>query len=101
MIETPDRTESIFAAAIALATAPERVALLDRECVGDQALRGRVEALLRAHDRAGHLLDRPVPGSPEQTAGYVPGEQPGAIIAGRYKLLEAIGEGGMGRSRPR
>jgi serine/threonine protein kinase/WD40 repeat protein len=96
MIETPDRTESIFAAAIALATAPERVALLDRECVGDQALRGRVEALLRAHDRAGHLLDRPVPGSPEQTAGYFPGEQPGTIIAGRYKLLEAIGEGGMG-----
>ena len=96
MVETPDRTESIFAAAIALATAGERVALLDRECVGDQALRGRVEALLRAHDRAGHLLDLPVPGSPEQTAGHIPGEQPGTIIAGRYKLLEAIGEGGMG-----
>src|ERR1700722_10245421 len=96
MTETPDRTESIFSAAIALATAGERVALLDRECVGDQALRGRVEALLRAHDRAGHLLDRPVPGGPEQTAGYVPGEQSGTIIAGRYKLLEAIGEGGMG-----
>jgi serine/threonine protein kinase len=92
----PDRTESIFVAAVALATAGERAAYLDQVCAGDAALRGHVEALLRAHQRAGHLLDRPVPGGPEQTGAYIPPEQPGAVIAGRYKLLEAIGEGGMG-----
>src|SRR6185295_73048 len=32
----------------------------------------------------------------ETTGDYAPKEQPGAIIAGRYKLLEQIGEGGMG-----
>ncbi len=96
MTETPDRTESIFAAAAALATAEERAAYLDQACAGDPALRARVDALLRAHDQAGHLLDRPVPGFSEQTAAYVPSEQPGTVIAGRYKLLEAIGEGGMG-----
>ena len=31
----------------------------------------------------------------KQTVAYAPSEQPG-IVAGRYKLLEAIGEGGMG-----
>jgi tetratricopeptide (TPR) repeat protein len=95
MPEIADRTESVFAAAVAL-RADERAAYLDRECAADPALRKHVEALLRAHDRSGHLLDRPVPGGPEETAAYVPSEQPGAVVAGRYKLLEAIGEGGMG-----
>src|SRR5947208_16274461 len=90
-----DRSESVFAAAIAL-PAGERAAYLDRECADDAALRGHVEALLRAHARAGHLLDRPVPGGPELTGAYVPSAQPGTVIAGRYKLLEEIGEGGLG-----
>src|SRR5262249_36690141 len=96
MTETADRTESIFAAAVAMATAEERAAYLDHACSGDAGLRGHVEALLRAHERAGHLLDRPAPRALEQTAAFASNEQPGAIIAARYKLLEQIGEGGMG-----
>jgi serine/threonine protein kinase/tetratricopeptide (TPR) repeat protein len=96
MSTTPDRLESLFAAALALTNADERAAYLDQACAGDAALRGQVEALLRAHAHAGHLLDRPVPGAPEPTAAHSPGAQPGTIIAGRYKLLEEIGAGGMG-----
>src|ERR1044071_7223856 len=95
MNEMPDRTESLFAAAVAL-PAQARGTYLDEKCGPDQKLRARLEALLRAHAQAEHMLDRPVPGHPEQTGAYVPSEQPGAVIAGRYKLLEEIAEGGMG-----
>ena len=64
MTETPDRTESLFAAAVALASAPERAAYLDRACAGDAALRGHVERCCAPTSAAGHLLDRPVPGGP-------------------------------------
>jgi eukaryotic-like serine/threonine-protein kinase len=68
---------------------------LDQACAGDAALRGHVEALLRAHERAGHLLDRPAV-DPELTGAHIASPEVGTVIAGRYKLLEAIGEGGMG-----
>src|SRR5262245_11683545 len=95
MSERTDRTESLFAAAVALETA-ERAAFLDEACAGDPELRARLDALLRAHNRAGHPLDRPA-GDPVRTvADPPPSEKPGAVIAGRYRLLEEIGTGGMG-----
>src|SRR5262249_39353592 len=97
MNKTADHTEPLFAAAVALATAQERAAYLDQACAGDPALRARLDALLRAHDQTGHLLDQPIPSDPGRTwADVPPREQPGVVIAGRYKLLEQIGEGGMG-----
>ena len=37
----------------------ERSAFLERACAGDDNLRRKVEALLRAHDRIGSFLEEP------------------------------------------
>src|SRR5437660_1830223 len=86
--------ESIFAQALEIGSAAERAAFLDRTCGANQALRAEVEALLRANERSGDVLDLP-----EKLAVTVDepsvSEHPGTVI-GPYKLLQQIGEGGMG-----
>ncbi len=83
----------LFAAAIAIPDQRERASLLDRECVVHPDVRQRIDQLLDAHFQSHPLLDQP---GPELTGAFVPNEEPGVVIAGRYKLLEQIGEGGMG-----
>ena len=41
----------------------DRRAFLERECAGDEDVRRKVEALLRAHDRMGNFLEEPPPGA--------------------------------------
>jgi tetratricopeptide (TPR) repeat protein len=89
------RTESVFWAAQAIASPAERARYLDRACGGDSHLRGRVEELLAAYPKAEDFLEAPAPG-PALTAEEVPApERPGTVV-GPYKLLEPVGEGGMG-----
>jgi serine/threonine protein kinase/Flp pilus assembly protein TadD len=87
--------EEVFHQALARGGPGERAAFLDRACAGDPALRASVEALLRAHAGASGFLDPPA-AAPAVTVDEPPGgERPGAVI-GPYKLLQQIGEGGMG-----
>src|SRR5262245_4346845 len=66
---------------------------LDDACGGDAPLRARAEELLRAHLDAGNFLGGPQPLDATQDESLVEG--PGTVI-GPYKLIEQIGEGGMG-----
>ncbi len=85
---------AIFDAAIELP--PERrAAYLHEACGGDDSLRQRVEALLRAHESAQAFMDHPAVELKRETVVVKPAEQLGDRI-GRYKLLQQIGEGGCG-----
>jgi WD40 repeat protein/serine/threonine protein kinase len=86
--------ESLFAEAAGM-SGEARAAFLDEHCKEDVELRKRLEALLRAHDNPDPFLAARAP-APSDTADEAPGtERPSAMI-GPYKLLEQIGEGGMG-----
>jgi serine/threonine protein kinase len=88
--------ETLFAAALAL-PAPERAAYLDAHCL-DPALRKQVADLLAAAD-ASNPLDQPLPDLDRTNPRPTGADEPTAAVGDRvgpYKLLEKIGEGGMG-----
>src|SRR4051794_20423959 len=91
----------IFIAALQQQDPAQRRAFLDETCAGQPELRQQVEHLLRLHEGAGSFLEKPAaeagatgpfPNAPERASA---GEASGARI-GPYKLIEQIGEGGMG-----
>ncbi|MGE5191727.1 MAG: tetratricopeptide repeat protein [Deltaproteobacteria bacterium] len=93
MTSDRQKARSIFLAAVEHPPA-EWGQVLDRECGDDTELRRRVENLLRAHEEADSLLDD-ASAFPQVTVAYPPTVDPGSTI-GPYKLLQQIGEGGMG-----
>ncbi len=86
--------QTLFAEALERTDPQDRSAFLDQACQGDPALRQRMERLLAQHQHAGAFLESP-PRAPAPTLDQPGAESPGAVI-GPYKLLEQIGEGGMG-----
>jgi serine/threonine protein kinase len=93
MTAEADKLRELFLAALKV-PAGERDAYLRQACTGADDLRERVELLLQAHEELGSI-------APSAEAELGPTidqpmtETPGTII-GPYKLLQQIGEGGMG-----
>jgi serine/threonine protein kinase/tetratricopeptide (TPR) repeat protein len=87
--------EVVFHTARNISDADRRREYVREACVGDEARIAFVEALLAAAAGPDSLLDRPAGNDEEATSDQTPTESVGSAI-GPYKLVEAIGEGGMG-----
>ncbi len=92
----PQRAQALFLAAMEILDPAARQELLHRECADDAALLQRVEALLSAHFATGGFELDPSRPVIAETIDEPAAAKPNAILAGRYKLIESIGEGGMG-----
>jgi hypothetical protein len=89
--------ESVFLAALEKGSPEERTVYLSAACRGNVELRRQVELLLDAHQKAAQFLEPPARPVAQETGIYPSApDQVGRMIAGRYRLVEAIGEGGMG-----
>jgi eukaryotic-like serine/threonine-protein kinase len=87
--------ETIFGEAIEISSPQDRRLFLDRACQGNTELRHDVEKLVEDHFRAGSFLESPAADLLSTTGQWPIAERTGTII-GPYKLLQQIGEGGMG-----
>jgi serine/threonine protein kinase len=89
---SPDVEEIYFAAR--QKPPADRAVYLDEVCGGNPELRRRVDQFLSAQLEIGSFLERPA-SRPVLAIDALANERPGAVL-GPYKLMEQIGEGGMG-----
>ena len=110
----PDSERDIFLAAIRIVDADRREAFLESACKGQADLKDRVSRLIAARNSGGlNLLQQAVASSEQDFDAASPntthatphtGRDPDTVpidvtqhpMIGGYKLLELIGEGGMG-----
>ena len=91
-VQSPSE-EAIFEQACQRASGQQRADFLEQACAGNEPLKQRVLALLAAHDASCGPLDAPPPGLNVTLDSSL--HRPGTQI-GPYKLIEHIGDGGMG-----
>lgn len=94
MINEPLKEEAVFKAACKIRSSRDRADYLREACQGNELLHQRMISLLRIFDEEKNFLEPPV-SAEYQTFDFTLVEPFGTMI-GPYKLLEPIGEGGMG-----
>jgi serine/threonine protein kinase len=103
MSDSSNRLKDIFLMAMDLSSPAQRSVYLAEACATDLALRQRVEAMLAAADAPGSFLEKPAvaldlttDASTSSPSGHPSVDDVADRRVGPYKLLERIGEGGMG-----
>lgn len=92
------KANDIFLNALEISTPEGRRAFIEQACGSEAELRAQVDSLIAASQKAGSFLESPAPAIDDgvgATINQLPLEKPGTQI-GPYKLLQQIGEGGMG-----
>lgn len=102
---TIELERSIFCHALDIESPEERAAFIEEACLGDQAMKDGIYALLHENDRDEIIVDRPLAAliQPTSQSNHIAWKAdwdrqqyaPGTMI-GSYKLLELLGEGGFG-----
>ena len=91
------RVDALFDAVLDLPTT-DQAAFIERACGDDATLRAEVVQLLRAHHRSGSILDAPAAQlSPLLLDGAGALADPIPDRIGPFRVVRAIGEGGMGQ----
>jgi non-specific serine/threonine protein kinase/serine/threonine-protein kinase len=92
MSADPNHAKSIFLNAADRPAGPDREGYLAEACGPNAALRREVDELLAHFGQVGSFLDSPA----APTADLPPRAEVVGTMVGPYKLVEMIGEGGMG-----
>src|SRR5262245_270108 len=97
------QVREIFLSAVERADPKERESYLRQACGDDAPLRRRVEALLRRYQDPGNFLERPaldpaviLSATPAHDSADNLQQDTAGTRLGPYRLLQLIGEGGMG-----
>ena len=103
----PKRIRELFVATVGKVDPQQWEAFLEDECGGDEELLVEVRLLLDAHREAGSFLKGPAVDlaamgdsrtspAPEARSAEAAAPEISGTVIGPYKLLQQIGEGGMG-----
>jgi serine/threonine protein kinase/Flp pilus assembly protein TadD len=91
---TDNDVKTIFGNLLDLDSPQEQAALIEKVCGDNEHLRAELQSLLTAHHASDSFLEQPA--SSVATLDMPPLTETVGSIIGPYKLMEQIGEGGMG-----